>query len=380
MDQLTQNVVSSGSTLAITLQDHSNESIGQALVLLVSARPELQELLLQLLQDPPGERYVGNIKSFWPDKKFGFIRCDSAAEQFGGADVYLAEQEIGNFTVGTQVSFTVMLNKDGKPQAKLLEAHDAGKIVVMASGAAPHYGSEYPEYEQQPPLKVRKTNGPSIVVKAGFGALGKGSGKPQKGKGKPAWDPGSESSWSGGYDKGGKGHDKGGKGYDKGSWQSGGSWSSSAKPLDENKRYSGTINKFFPDKKYGFIACEALQPQFGCDVYLSDQEILEFEIGSTVTFLVQLNKAGRPQARQLEAVGAPTISEDGETRYEGSIKSFFPEKHFGFIQCPAIEASSGGDVYLSDQEIREFTVGSSVHFLVAYNAKGKPQARDLQAA
>merc|ERR1712083_551315 len=57
----------------------------------------------------------------------------------------------------------------------------------------------------------------------------------------------------------------------------------------------------------------------------------------------------------------------GETpRYVGTIKSFFPEKRFGFIACEEMQAQHGGDVFLSDQEVQSFSVGDIVSFTVDY--------------
>merc|ERR1712032_1190868 len=56
---------------------------------------------------------------FWPEKHFGFIDCPMLREHFG-VDTFLSDKEVGPFTTGSVVSFSIMLNKDGKPQAKLL--------------------------------------------------------------------------------------------------------------------------------------------------------------------------------------------------------------------------------------------------------------------
>ena len=50
---------------------------------------------------------------------FGFIESEAAKAEFS-KDVFLSDKEIGNHKVGDEVSFTVVVNKDGRPQARLL--------------------------------------------------------------------------------------------------------------------------------------------------------------------------------------------------------------------------------------------------------------------
>lgn len=65
---------------------------------------------------PPG-RYRGRIKSFNPEKGFGFIECPETHAQFS-RDVFLHKAQFGDMTVGTEVTFLVETNKQGMPQAK----------------------------------------------------------------------------------------------------------------------------------------------------------------------------------------------------------------------------------------------------------------------
>lgn len=63
-------------------------------------------------------RFEGAVKSFNHAKGFGFISCDEVQGIFGqGVDVFTHHAQIGDFAVGDQVSFSVILNKDSKPQA-----------------------------------------------------------------------------------------------------------------------------------------------------------------------------------------------------------------------------------------------------------------------
>eukprot|EP00929_Paragymnodinium_shiwhaense_P108575 TRINITY_DN74893_c0_g1_i1.p1 TRINITY_DN74893_c0_g1~~TRINITY_DN74893_c0_g1_i1.p1 ORF type:complete len:424 (+),score=116.44 TRINITY_DN74893_c0_g1_i1:48-1319(+) len=63
-----------------------------------------------------GQQYNGRIKSYNPEKGFGFIECP-ATHGIYGRDVFLNKEAIGDLGVGMQVFFTVKTNKDGMPQA-----------------------------------------------------------------------------------------------------------------------------------------------------------------------------------------------------------------------------------------------------------------------
>lgn len=71
------------------------------------------------------------------------------------------------------------------------------------------------------------------------------------------------------------------------------------------------------------------------------------------------------------------VSSD-EKRFTGVIKSFNPEKGFGFIESPEAYAFFQRDVFLHKALIGNLTVGANVTFLVEKNEKGMPQARDIK--
>merc|ERR1711862_817131 len=72
-------------------------------------------------------QFVGNIKSFNPQKGFGFIECDGLKAAGYTNDVYLHHTKVGslykvgNFQAGAQVMFTAFLNARGQPQARDLQ-------------------------------------------------------------------------------------------------------------------------------------------------------------------------------------------------------------------------------------------------------------------
>ena len=68
-----------------------------------------------------------------------------------------------------------------------------------------------------------------------------------------------------------------------------------------------------------------------------------------------------------------------DPRSQGVVKSYNPEKGFGFIECPELHEVFGHDVFLHCKQISGFAKGDSVSFAVALNKDNKPQAYDLQS-
>merc|ERR1740138_791713 len=64
-----------------------------------------------------GGRFTGRIKSFNVQKGFGFIEC-AEAHQIYGRDVFLHKAQIGDFSIGQEVSFGVEMNRTNMPQAR----------------------------------------------------------------------------------------------------------------------------------------------------------------------------------------------------------------------------------------------------------------------
>merc|ERR1719399_2436242 len=67
-------------------------------------------------------QYSGTIKGFNPKQGRGFISCPDLAATGQSGEVFLNHEELGQFEVGAQVSFTAFLNATGQPEAKDLEA------------------------------------------------------------------------------------------------------------------------------------------------------------------------------------------------------------------------------------------------------------------
>mmetsp|Transcript_89934 Transcript_89934/g.226153 ORF Transcript_89934/g.226153 Transcript_89934/m.226153 type:complete len:382 (-) Transcript_89934:457-1602(-) len=131
----------------------------------------------QMSQAQPG-KFQGRIKSFNSEKGFGFIECAHTYAQYN-RDVFLHKAQIGDMTVGTLVTFTCEVNKQGMPQAKDIQPMGAF-AAVGGKGAAGGKG---------------KGKG---AGKGKEGKDGKGEGK---GKGKGGGKKGKEGKEKAGKDK-----------------------------------------------------------------------------------------------------------------------------------------------------------------------------------
>lgn len=227
-------------------------------------------------------RSRGVIKRFNPTSGYGFIECPELKTVFG-ADVYLHAKQIGQCCDGMDVTFAVMLGPDLKPKAF---------DVQPASGAW-------------------------------NGGMGKGMGGWQ--------DP--YAGWGGkGFDKG-WGKDAWGKdSWGKDSWGKGGGMPPGMKgggkpvqtdfgppPADQVVlgSFSGTIKSFNPTTQFGFIECPGLQAQGFAqnDVFLHGTQAGQYQVGNQVTFTVNLNRQGKPQARDLrDATGEPDMMDPAAKR------------------------------------------------------------------
>merc|ERR1712066_850728 len=146
-------------------------------------------------------------------------------------------------------------------------------------------------------------------------------------------------------------------------------------PIEQSLgRHVGTITCFYPDKRFGFIDCPELKEQTGVDTFLSVFQLGDFSVGNVVSFEVAFNAKGNPQANNLIAAeGSATNGAPGgaQGRYYGTITAFYPEKHFGFVQCPELMDIYGKDTFLAEAEIQNLQVpvgpGSYISFDMSLN-------------
>lgn len=75
-------------------------------------------------------RFNGTIESFNPKVGNGIIRCADLQAQGHANEVFLNQEEFGDFDVGAQVSCTVFLNANGRNEAKDLEpGHKMARLM-----------------------------------------------------------------------------------------------------------------------------------------------------------------------------------------------------------------------------------------------------------
>ena len=65
--------------------------------------------------------------------------------------------------------------------------------------------------------------------------------------------------------------------------------------------FKGKIKSFVPKKFYGFIECEELKAEYGCDVFLHGDHLKGYKEGQTVKFTCILTKGGKPNAINLKS-------------------------------------------------------------------------------
>lgn len=113
---------------------------------------------------PPG-KYLGLIKSFNAEKGFGFIDCPESYIEFG-RDVFIHKREIRDYSVGTEVTFAISTNQDGRPQARDTRRHEPYG-ALPPYGAPPSYGAPHPHSgHHEPKAKGRARKKAKAKAKA----------------------------------------------------------------------------------------------------------------------------------------------------------------------------------------------------------------------
>jgi len=315
-----------------------------------------------------GQRFLGNIKSYVKNKGYGFIACPETMDEFG-QDVFLHRAEVGNFDVGSEVSFVVKMNdKTQQPRAYdlqdvSLQDHERFVGIVKSFVESKGYGfiscpETMDEFGQDVFLLRSEVGNFDVGSEVSF--LVKMNDKTQQPQAYDLQDV----------------------------------------LLQDNEQYVGSVKSFSEKRGFGFLACPETEAKYGQDVYVHHQELGQCPVGSQVAFLVRLNEKNQPQAYDLQvfvphAVASPRVPHPKKSfpsplgdiaglashtseRYVGTVKSFSEKHGYGFISCPELVAEHGQDVFVHHQELGGFDVDSQVTFLMKLNQKNQPQAYDLQ--
>merc|ERR1711862_1015280 len=67
------------------------------------------------------------------------------------------------------------------------------------------------------------------------------------------------------------------------------------------EQYEGVIKSFSEQTGFGFISCEQTFRKYGNDVFLHSSQKGDHEVGDSVSFLLHVNKEGKPQASGVMA-------------------------------------------------------------------------------
>jgi cold shock CspA family protein len=167
-------------------------------------------------------------------------------------------------------------------------------------------------------------------------------------------------------------------------------------------RHLGKIKVYNAGSGFGFIQSGVVQNLYGCDAFFNQAVEGGIIVGGIVSFVVELNKDGKPQARKIRleqegsggadmrTIRAPPYSVAGPTAFtsqmpsqllHGRVKSFNEARGFGFVVCRDTEYQLyGRDIFVSKAQVPDgvLVVGQEVAFRLNFDQQGQPQARDLQ--
>lgn len=95
-------------------------------------------------QQIPGvtdRRWEGVLISVMQEKGFGFIRCPELKDTFPNNDIFLHKNQMGSYQQGDAVSFSVFINRSGKPNANELQptvlSSTLQNVLQAGSGGRP---------------------------------------------------------------------------------------------------------------------------------------------------------------------------------------------------------------------------------------------------
>lgn len=96
---------------------------------------------MQPVPQPQGQRYTGQVKSFSATNGYGFLTSPEVTAAFG-QDIFVHQLEVDKITgvpksplpCGTTVTFTVVPNKRGQPQARDLQVQAGMGMEAMIAG------------------------------------------------------------------------------------------------------------------------------------------------------------------------------------------------------------------------------------------------------
>jgi len=85
-------------------------------------------------------------------------------------------------------------------------------------------------------------------------------------------------------------------------------------------RYNGRIKSFNDEKGFGFIESPQAFAQYGRDVFLHKTAKGDLKVGADVTFTMEVNKQGMPQAKDVRSTGTGKGADKGKRQKGGKGK------------------------------------------------------------
>jgi len=153
--------------------------------------------------------------------------------------------------------------------------------------------------------------------------------------------------------------------------------------VEREEWFVGEVKSYAPQQGYGFIQCEDTFTKFNSDVFLHRKQVEEGPLkrvarGDKVRFSITMNKAGRPQARNVERYVEGGWVPSTKS-FLGRVKGFREDLGYGFIACEDTRNIFNADIFLhrNQYEAAGLVQGALATFTVEVNAKGRPQARNV---
>eukprot|EP00811_Abedinium_folium_P005969 NODE_15493_length_1047_cov_5.580435.p1 GENE.NODE_15493_length_1047_cov_5.580435~~NODE_15493_length_1047_cov_5.580435.p1 ORF type:complete len:299 (-),score=60.00 NODE_15493_length_1047_cov_5.580435:56-952(-) len=143
--------------------------------------------------------------------------------------------------------------------------------------------------------------------------------------------------------------------------------------------YYGRVKSFNAQKGWGMIACEQTFAFLGKDVFVMISAVPN-NIPLRQEQHVQFKLAqGRRGLEASEVVLLDDAGIDDGTICQGIVKSYNPEKGWGFIQCDSTFALYNKDLFVHSQEVGGHvpSVGDTVTFHVGMGKGDRPEAKGL---
>eukprot|EP00929_Paragymnodinium_shiwhaense_P090373 TRINITY_DN5054_c0_g1_i10.p1 TRINITY_DN5054_c0_g1~~TRINITY_DN5054_c0_g1_i10.p1 ORF type:complete len:402 (+),score=95.05 TRINITY_DN5054_c0_g1_i10:72-1208(+) len=289
--------------------------------------------------------YLGVVKSFNPNKGFGFIECDQTTQMYN-QDVFFMKTSVSGLfpEQGAKVTFQVTETEKG-PHAvnvKAVSSTNNAKAPMQKLSAVLGQLQGTPGVNEVLGAIVSALSGQNIPTsKPGKGGMNSPRAA-MGGKGGGAMQGGAATAMNGG-----------GKGG-----------------AAEGKMSFGTVKSFNQQKGWGF-----LQTNSGEDIFVAGRAVQTgpLNVGDLVVF----KKTQGPKGFQAEDVQA-VQQHELQAAYQGVVKTFNAEKGWGFIGDT--NGPKFGDVFLHRNDLGAMTVnvGDTLEFSVKMNNSGRPQAENIR--